>query len=1107
MNDQEVSEEDIFKVACEITSKAARDVYLQQICGKDDALRERLMALLRADEEQAATLDRPAVPPPVTIDAPSDQRATIESVIGPYKILQEIGEGGMGVVYMAEQTKPVKRRIALKIIKPGMDSAQVVARFEAERQALAMMDHPNIAKVLDAGATESGRPYFVMELVKGIPITQYCDENRLNTKQRLELFSLVCRGVQHAHQKGIIHRDLKPTNVLVAEYDHKPVPKIIDFGVAKATSQELTEKTLFTQFGQIVGTLDYMSPEQAKFNQLDIDTRSDIYSLGVLLYALLTGSTPIEGERLRTSALDEVLRIIREEDAPRPSTRLSSSDTLPAIAANRNSDPRVLTGQLREDLDWIVMKALAKERNERYQTAEAFAADIDRHLDDRPIEARRPSMLGRTRRFVRRHRTTVAIATMAVCTILLAASLGAVAYLGTLKQAKQEAALAETRADAERARLETERKRVAREVSLPQVKSLVDERRVFQAFQIAGQLRDLLAGDPEFEQVWQRLSVTVTLDVKPDGTTVWYRDARSVDDDWTVLGLSPLIDVELPKCDLRFRYTKEGHLAREFQRKFPEFLSWDGSAGSLMMDDGNDDGMVLVTASAASWNGIGMDIDAFRIDQYEVSNREFQQFVDSGGYENPDYWSDVEFVRDGELLSWEQAMEVFVDATGLSGPATWRDGRFSSGQDDYPVGGVSWYEAVAYAKFREKSLPTVHHWRWAANSDQSGIVTALSNFSDRGPTRRGTHAGIGRFEVYDMAGNVKEWCWNEDHQGRRSLRGGAWSDSEYRFTDSDAASPWDRKPTNGFRCVRYLADDSPTPASLKVLPNPARILVDLPRESFESLRAWYQYDHLPLNAVQLPTDEASLSGDFRHELIRIDAAYVDGQLDIHLFLPQAKQERYETVVWVSGSGQWNSGGEFKPGVYSDWKYIAELPKSGRIVCHPIYKGTFQRWGGRNLDEQFEESPLKARDDFVAVTKEVSRAVDYLLTRPDVDANRLVYFGQSLGSARGPATLATEPRFNAAVLLAGGYHHAFHEYPEIDPYQFTPHVKTPVLMINGAGDNIMEYESSQIPFYEDLGSKTKKHVRLSAGHNPPADDVHREMTTWLDQVYKDKTAAR
>ena len=352
-----------------------------------------------------------------TIDQPITEKAGTQ--IGPYKLLQELGEGGMGVVYMADQIEPVKRRVAVKIIKPGMDTRQVIARFEAERQALAMMDHPNIAKVLDAGTTESGRPYFVMELVKGIPITKYCDQQRLTPKERLDLFIPVCQAVQHAHQKGIIHRDLKPSNVLIALYDGKPVSKVIDFGLVKATSQKLTEKTMFTQFGQIVGTLEYMSPEQAELNQLDIDTRSDIYSLGVLLYELLTGNTPFDGKRLRSAAFEEMMRIIREEEPPKPSTRLSSIDTLPTVAANRQTEPKRLNALIRGELDWIVMKALEKDRTRRYETANGLARDIERYLDDEPIEAGPPSATYKLRRLVRKHR--VVLTTAAAFAVLLVA--------------------------------------------------------------------------------------------------------------------------------------------------------------------------------------------------------------------------------------------------------------------------------------------------------------------------------------------------------------------------------------------------------------------------------------------------------------------------------------------------------------------------------------------------------------------------------------------------------------------------------------------------------------------------------------------------------------
>jgi serine/threonine protein kinase/tetratricopeptide (TPR) repeat protein len=442
--------DEIFLAAAEKRDAAERAAYLDAECGQDAGLRARVEGLLRAHDAAGSFLEQPLFAMAATVDTPVPAERP-GTVIGPYKLLQQLGEGGMGTVFMAEQTCPVQRKVALKIIKAGMDSRQVIARFEAERQALALMDHPNIARVLDGGTTETGRPYFVMELVKGVPITKFCDERRLTPRQRLELFVPVCEAVQHAHHKGVIHRDLKPSNVLVALYDGRAVPKVIDFGVAKAAGPKLTERTLFTEIGQVVGTLEYMSPEQAELNQLDIDTRSDVYSLGVLLYELLTGTTPLERRRLRQAALLEVLRLIREEEPPRPSTRLSTTEQIPVVAANRGVEPRKLSGLVRGELDWIVMKALEKDRNRRYDSATSLAQDVRRYLGDEPVQACPPSFGYRLRKRLRRHKGAVVLAAVLVCS-LLAGTTGITVGLFRALDAERETGEALDRVTAEQAR-------------------------------------------------------------------------------------------------------------------------------------------------------------------------------------------------------------------------------------------------------------------------------------------------------------------------------------------------------------------------------------------------------------------------------------------------------------------------------------------------------------------------------------------------------------------------------------------------------------------------------------------------------------------------------
>ncbi len=428
--------EAIFNQALEQAAGEPRAKFLQSACGQDDTLRSKVERLLRAHEEAGGFLPTRNTDASPLAEGPGTQ-------IGKFKILEQIGEGGFGVVYMAEQKEPVRRRVALKIIKLGMDTKQVVARFEAERQALALMDHPNIAKVLDGGCTEPpvvdsttphspsvthyGRPYFVMELVKGRPITKFCDEERLSTPQRLELFIAVCRAIQHAHQKGLVHRDVKPSNILVSFVDGKPVPKIIDFGIAKAMQHDLTDKTVFTRFHQFMGTPAYMSPEQAGTDSADIDTRSDIFSLGVVLYELLTGQTPMESRELASADYDEIRRQIREVEPMRPSNRIStlSASERTTVAQSRSVDPGKLSRLVSGDLDWIVLKAMDKDRNRRYETANEFAKDLQRYLENEPVTARKPSVAYVFQKFARRHRAV--LATAACFALLLTVSAGVAA--------------------------------------------------------------------------------------------------------------------------------------------------------------------------------------------------------------------------------------------------------------------------------------------------------------------------------------------------------------------------------------------------------------------------------------------------------------------------------------------------------------------------------------------------------------------------------------------------------------------------------------------------------------------------------------------------------
>jgi serine/threonine protein kinase len=1089
----------IFHAAREIPDPERRREFVMAACDGNAVRIDHIEALLAAADVPDSLLDCPAWSDTASAHDPiiAESHGT---KIGPYKLIEQIGQGGMGTVWMAQQNEPVKRVVAIKLIKAGMDSKQVIARFGVERQALALMDHQNIARVIDAGTTEGGRPYFVMDLVKGMPITQYCDEHHLTPRQRLELLLPVCQAVQHAHQKGIIHRDLKPSNVLVALYDGKPVPKIIDFGVAKATGQSLTEKTLVTGFGNIVGTLEYMSPEQAEFNQPDIDTRSDIYSLGVLLYELLTGSPPFSRKALEKAGMLEMLRIIREEEPSKPSTKLSTADGLPTLAANRGTEPAKLTKLLRGELDWIVMKALEKDRSRRYETANGFARDVQRYLADEPVQACPPTAGYRLRKFVRRNRSAVFLsASVAVMAGVLAS--GSVLY----RQATQEAE--QKRQESERAQRVTE----AHE-KIPMIQAAIRQEQHQIAFNLLQEIEPLVPNHPSLSDLWDQCSQSCTVTTHPEGVDVWLRpyDQPGVSWQHVIQTLDQTVSVRVPRGEHLWRATKKGY-GEVTGLRLPQKVSF-----VLDQDEALPNGMVRVPDGIPNRPAMAfmiafqpVELPAFLIDRHEVTNVQYEQFVRAGGYDRSDYWTKLPFIDDdGKATSWENVKPRLVDQTGRPGPANWRNGTFPPGEAEHPVRGVSWYEAMAYARFAGKSLPTIYHWVQASQIELS-VVLAGSPFITRsnfGSQIRSVKAlnDHGIHGTFGTMGNVKEWCFNDRDDGQRFILGGSCGEPIYTPITLDSSNPIRRDEFFGFRCMKFLNGDRvPAMAWEKA----ARIPWPAPPKRDELLddatfrlviRDRFVYDRTaPLDVTSEQTDE----GDWFHVTARINTAYRDvkgrwERMTVHLYLPKGvdKGKGVQTVVYFPGADA-----QMLPRIrpLAEEYGLDAIVRSGRAVLLPIYQGTYER----RQAAPFDDDAMGSEAWKINVGHDLMRAIDYLQQRGDIDMNQLGYYGFSFGAEWAGSLVAFEPRLRAIVFEAGGLSNEplRKDRPLLEWRHYLPQIKAPVLMLNGRADTISPLKESQVPMFHLLGSPIKEHYIHPNGHHMlPLDVKFEQMLRWFDR---------